>query len=120
MYLFGVTSTNFSNLALMVVTCNLLHLACLPFLGMIPRNVEPTVRPEFRPRHQGNAEDGRLLFEAGDGGHQGGGLCAYILPDSALGFEQKVSHMVRPPTARHLNCLYMYVKLEMKDLIRHV
>ena len=96
MYLFGVTSTNFANLALLVVTCNLLHLACLPFLFMVPRTVEPVVRPGFKPRGDGDAENGRVLVEAGEDMHEKG-ICAYVLPDSALGFEhQETINMVCP------------------------
>ena len=86
MYLFGVTSTNFSNLALLVVTCNLLHLACLPFLSMVPSTVEPAVRSEFKARD--DEEDGRLLGGDGVEIHEDG-ICGYILPDSALGFEHQ-------------------------------
>eukprot|EP00192_Tetraselmis_astigmatica_P008973 CAMPEP_0117668706 /NCGR_PEP_ID=MMETSP0804-20121206/11702_1 /TAXON_ID=1074897 /ORGANISM="Tetraselmis astigmatica, Strain CCMP880" /LENGTH=686 /DNA_ID=CAMNT_0005476635 /DNA_START=38 /DNA_END=2099 /DNA_ORIENTATION=+ len=52
MVLFGVTSTDFTNLGYLVFTCNILHLTCLPFLCLVPRSVEPgsAARLEYQPR----------------------------------------------------------------------
>jgi hypothetical protein len=111
MWAFGVTSTDFTNLAYLLLAANLAHLVCLPLLFLVPRHMEPIVRPTFTPsqrrprqppplqshlrRADGSAEQ-RTDSECGGGAEQSpGGGPLVMAPDSELGFALESHLQVR-------------------------
>eukprot|EP00873_Tetraselmis_striata_P041976 jgi/Tetstr1/462240/TSEL_000638.t1 len=124
MWAFGVTSTDFANLSYLLLASNLLHLACLPLLCLVPSHMEPVVRPTFTPTRRkpwlpavpsdaGGGSRGACNGTAQEQSRSSGS--AGLVPDSELGFmaEAPCHDQAQPGVDRGL------LQRKMRYLQRH-